>query len=138
MQTANVIPVFKSRDRLQFSNDITLSLLSQLYKILHKIFNKMLISFIENHNILTDGQYGFRSNHSTALVLTEIVENVTSAIYKQGSTIWVFIDLKRAFVTVRHKKLLSKSQCYVINKTYRGESRKNTVETKVSKYNRLV
>ena len=72
------------------------------------------MSFIENHHVLTDGQYGFRSNHSTSLALTEFVEKVTSAIDKQESSIGVFIDLKKAFDTVDHKILLSKLQCYGI------------------------
>jgi len=63
---------------------------------------------------LTDGQYGFRSNRSTSLALTEFVEKVTSAIDKQESTIGVFIDLKKAFDTIDHKILLSKLQCYGI------------------------
>ena len=114
MKTAKVIPVFKSGDRLQFSNYRPISLLPQFSKILEKIFNKRLMSFIENHHVLTDGQYGFRSNHSTSLALTEFVEKVTSAIDKQESTIGVFIDLKKAFDTVDHKILLSKLQCYGI------------------------
>ena len=114
MKTAKVIPVFKSGDRLQFSNYRPISLLPQFSKILEKIFNKRLMSFIENHHILTDGQYGFRSNHSTSLALTEFVEKVSSAIDKQESTVGVFIDLKKAFDTVDHKILLSKLQCYGI------------------------
>ena len=112
MKTAKVIPVFKSGDRLQFSNYRPISLLPQFSKILEKIFNKRLMSFIENHHVLTDGQYGFRSNHSTSLALTEFVEKVTSAIDKQENTIGVFIDLMKAFDTVDHKILLSKLQCY--------------------------
>ena len=114
MKTAKVIPVFKSGDRLQFSKYRPISLLPQFSKILEKIFNKRLMSFIENHHVLTDRQYGFRSNHSTLLALTEFVEKVTSAIDKQESTIGVFIDLKKAFDTVDHKILLSKLQCYGI------------------------
>ena len=72
------------------------------------------MSFIKNHHILADGQYGFKSNHSTSLALTEFVEKVTSAIHKQESTIGVFIDLKKAFHTVDHKILLSTLQCYGI------------------------
>ena len=114
MKTAKVFPVFQSGDRLQFSNYRPISLLPQISKILEKIFSKRLMSFIENHHILTDGQYGFRSNHSTSLALTEFVEKVTSAIDKQESTIGVFIDLTKAFDTVDHKILLSKLQCYGI------------------------
>ena len=77
-----------------------------------KIFNKRLTSFIDAQHILSDGQYGFRSNHSTSLALTEFVEKVTSAIDKSQTTIGVFIDLKIAFDTVDHNILLSKLQCY--------------------------
>ena len=72
------------------------------------------MSFIENHHILTDGQYGFRNNHSTSLALTEFVEKVTSAIDKQESTIGVFIDWKKAFDTIDHKILLSKLQSRLV------------------------
>ena len=65
MKTAKVIPVFKSGDRLQFSNYRSISLLPQF----SNIFNKMLMSFIDNHHKLTDGQYVFRSNHSVSLAL---------------------------------------------------------------------
>ena len=73
------------------------------------------MSFIKSHHILTDGQYGFRSNHSTSLVLIEFVEKLTSAIDKQETTICVFSDLKKAFDTVDHKIRLSTSQCNVIS-----------------------
>ena len=69
---------------------------------------------IENYHILTDGQYGFRSNHSTSLALTEFVEKVNSAIDKHESTLGVFIDMQKAFDTVDHKILLRKLQCYGI------------------------
>lgn len=114
MKLAKVIPIFKSGDRFQFSNYRPISLLSQFSKILEKIFNKRLRSFIETQHILTDGQYGFRSNHSTSLALTEFVEKITSAMDKCQSTIGVFIDLKKAFDTVDHNILLSKLQCYGI------------------------
>ena len=92
---------------------IYLYLLSQFSKILEKIFKKRLTSFIEAQHILSNGQYGFRSNHSTSLALTEFVEKVTSAMDKSQSTIGVFIDQKKkAFDTVDHNILLSKLQCY--------------------------
>ena len=112
MKLAKIIPVFKSGDRFKFSNYRPISLLSQFSKIPEKIFNKRLTSFIEAQHILSDGQYGFRSNHSTSLVLTEFVEKVTSAMDKYQTTISVFIDLKKAFDTVDHNILLSKLQSY--------------------------
>ena len=94
MKLVKIIPVFKSGDRFNFYYR-PISLLSQFSKILETIFNKTLTSFIEAHHILSDGQYGFRSNHSTSLALIEFVEKVTSAMDKSQTTIGVFIDLKR-------------------------------------------
>ncbi|KAI0229832.1 hypothetical protein LSAT2_019757, partial [Lamellibrachia satsuma] len=54
MKLAKIIPVFKSGDRFQFSNYRPISLLSQFSKILEKIFNKRLTSFIEAQHILSD------------------------------------------------------------------------------------
>ena len=72
MKLAKIVPVFKLGDRFKFSNyiPIWLSLLFKFKKILGKIFNKRLQFFIEAQHILSDGQYGFRSNHSTSLALT--------------------------------------------------------------------
>ena len=81
-------------------------------KILEHIFNKRLTSFIEAQHILSDGQYGLRSNHSTSLARTEFVEKVTSAMDQSQTTIGVFIDLKKAFDNVDHNIVLSKLQCY--------------------------
>ena len=72
------------------------------------------MSFIENHHILTDGQYSFRGNHSTSLALTEFVEKVISETDQQESTIWVFIDPKKTFDTIGHNILLRKLQYYGI------------------------
>ena len=113
MKLAKIIPVlFKSGDRFQFSNFRPISLLSQFSKILENIFNKRLTYFIEAQHILSNGQYGFRSNPSTSLALTEFVEKVTSAMDKSQTTIGVFIDLKKPFDTVDHNILLSKLQRY--------------------------
>ena len=79
----------------QFSNYRPISLLYQFFLIFEKIFNIRLTSFIEAQHILSDGQYGFRRNHSTSLALTEFVEKVTSAMDKSQTTIGVFINLKK-------------------------------------------
>ena len=62
MKTAKVIPVYKSGDKHLFTNYRPISLLSQFSKLLEKLFVVRLDSFIEKHNILSDHQYGFRSN----------------------------------------------------------------------------
>lgn len=55
------------------------------------------MSFMSNNNILSDAQYGFRSNRSTSLALTELVETIYDAIDSSKYSVGIFIDLKKAF-----------------------------------------
>ena len=91
-----------------------MSLSPQFSKILEKIFNNRLDNFIESCNILKNGQYGFRSNRSTALALIDLVENLTKELDNKKITVGVFIDLKKAFDTIDHSLLLKKLEYHGI------------------------
>ena len=84
----------------EFTNYRPVSLLPQFSKILEKIFNNRLDNFIESCNILSDSQYGIRSNRSTALALIDLAENLTKELDNKKITVGVFIDLKKAFDTI--------------------------------------
>ena len=74
MKTSKVIPLFKSGNRKNFNNYRPVSILSQFSKVLEKIFDKRLQSFIDNYGLLSNSQYGFRSGYSTVSALIELVE----------------------------------------------------------------
>ena len=112
MKVAKVLPLFKGGDDKVFGNYRLVSLLSQFSKILEKLFNKRLLSFINNNNILSEQQYGFRSKRSTSLALSELMENITNAVDNSNYAIGIFIDLKKAFDTLDHGILLSKLESY--------------------------
>ncbi len=80
MKIAKVIPLFKTGDRHHFTNYRPVSLLPQFSKILEKLFTARLDNFIEKHNLLTDSQYGFRTDRSTSLALTELIEEITTRL----------------------------------------------------------
>ena len=58
--------------------------------------------------LLSDNQYGFRSNRSTSLVPLELVEKITKFIYYGKYTVGIFIDIKKAFYTIDHNILLQR------------------------------
>lgn len=112
MKTAKVIPLFKTGDKYSFTNYRPVSLLSQFSKVFEKVFANKLDNFIEKNKLISESQFGFRSNRSTSLALMKITEEITTAIEKNKYTIGVFIDLKKAFDTIDHKILISKLQTY--------------------------
>jgi len=97
-----------------FSNYRPISLLSQFSKILEKLFEIRLDSFIKKHKLLNDHQYGFQANRSTEMAVIELVEKITSAIEDKNYSVGIFKDLKKAFDTTDHKILLKKLKRYGI------------------------
>ena len=114
MKSAKVVPIFKSGNNQLFTNYRPVSLLPQFSKVLEKLFNGRLMSYINKNDILYNGQYGFRKNFSTSLAILDLIEEITTNVDKQQVTIGVFIDLKKAFDTIDHKILLNKMQVYGI------------------------
>ena len=65
--------------------------------------------FIEKHKLLHSSQYGFRRAHSTQHAILDIVEAIQKNMDKRLFSCGVFIDLKKAFSTVKHTILLKKT-----------------------------
>jgi len=85
-----------------------ISLLSPMNNIFKKLLYSRLYSYIEQHNMLSTNQYGFRSGLSTSLAVYDIHENFLQNKEKGLSTCAVFCDLSKAFDTLDHEILLWK------------------------------
>uniref|UniRef100_A0A3Q3EUW8 Reverse transcriptase domain-containing protein n=1 Tax=Labrus bergylta TaxID=56723 RepID=A0A3Q3EUW8_9LABR len=114
MKIAKVIPLYKTGDKHHFTNYRPVSLLPQFSKILKKLFADRLNKFINKHNLLTDSQYGFRPNRSTSLAVIELIEKITNSLDQKNYAAGVFIDLKKAFDTINHDRLINKLERYGI------------------------
>ena len=62
-------------------------------------------------------QYGFRANHSTSHVLTDVLTSLYDNINDENYTAPLLLDLKKAFDIVNHKALLTKLEHYRIRGT---------------------
>jgi len=108
LKIAKVVPIFKSGDPLSPDNYRPISLLPNFSKILEKIVSNRLIAFLEDNNIISEHQFGFRKGHSTIHPLMLFMNNLTSALNKKQLSIAIFCDLRKAFDTVNHNILLTK------------------------------
>src|SRR5579863_6292200 len=96
------------------SNYRPISILNSFSKVYEKVIYNRIESFINKHDILFKGQYGFRKNHSTHLALMSFMDKLTGAIDKNEYAVSLFIDLSKAFDTIDYTILLKKLYCYGI------------------------
>ena len=58
LKIARVIPLFKSGEQDIFTNYRPVSVLPAFSKILERVMYNRLLRFLNNHNVLSDNQYG--------------------------------------------------------------------------------
>ena len=114
MKLADVCPLFKSRDRRKTNNYRPISLLLTLSKLLEKIICEKVYTFLDNTNQIYVSQYGFRSGHSCENAISELVSAVLKGFQSNKYTVGVFLDLSKAFDTLKHTILLDKLHYYGI------------------------
>ena len=114
MKIALVSPIFKANENKKFENYRSISVLTCFSKVLEKLMYKRLIDFVEENDILSKHQYGFRKNRSTEHAIIEFIDKVTRAIDERKYTASVFLDLSKAFDTIDHRILIGKLEYYGI------------------------
>jgi len=108
LKCAQVVPIHKGGQKDLCNNYRLISLPSPTNKIFEKLLYSRLYSHIEQHNMLSEHQFGFRSGLSTSLAIYDIHENFLQNTEKGLTTCAVFCDLSKAFDTLDHEMLLWK------------------------------
>ena len=103
LKIAEIIPVYKSKEKNIIDNYRPISILPPIPKILEKIIHKRLYRFISKK--LYKSQYGFRPKHSTAQAVAEFSIDFLDALEKKLNCLSTFLDLSKAFY---HDILLNK------------------------------
>ena len=69
---ANDVPIHKKRSRTAVQNYCPVSLLSVLSKVMDKLVNRRIMTYLEKENLLSKHQFGFRTGLGTADLLTRL------------------------------------------------------------------
>ena len=103
-----IIPVHKNgKDKKDPNSYRPISLLRSLGKLLERVINRRLISFLEERKILSPTQTGYRKHRSTEDQLSFIAQEIENA-FQEKKKVVCFFDLTKAFDKVWREGLLLK------------------------------
>ena len=100
LKIANVVPLHKSNDEMEFSNYRPVSILPVFSKLLERLMYNRLFDFINENHLLYKFQYGFQKGKSTNMALIMLIDKISEALDKGELAIGVFLDFSKAFDTV--------------------------------------
>ena len=114
MKYAEVIPLYKNKNRKEVTNYRPILLLLTLSKILEKVMYMRTYKFLNDTTQIFGSQYGFRTKHSCDYAIGELLGNIVKNQELGKYTIALFLDLSKAFDTLKHEILLNKLEIYGI------------------------
>lgn len=113
-KTANITPIFKKGKKSNPLNYRLISLTSVPCKLMEKIIRNKIVDHLESNNLLSRQQHGFRSSRSCLTQLLEYFAEIHDFIDDGKPVDAIYLDCKKAFDTVPHKRLIEKLRSYGI------------------------
>ena len=114
LKCAEIVPVHKSGLLYLFTNYRPISILPLFSKLFEKCIYVRLIDFLCKNKTIDSNQFGFQRNKNTSDAITNFTNYIYHQLNQRKHVVGVFIDLKKAFDTVKHDILLNKMYKYGI------------------------
>ena len=110
-RNAHIVPIHKSgKDPKVPKSYRPISLTSCIGKVAERLVNRRLYWWLENSNLLTDVQAGYRAANRTEDQLFRLTQCIQDGFQEGHSTTAVFVDFQQAYDRVWRKGLLLKMQ----------------------------
>ena len=112
LKTSKVTLIYKKDSKLKCSNYRSISLLSNIDKILERIVYNRLYKFVEDNKLVYNLQLGFRQKHSTTHALIHLTEKIREQLDSGKYGYIIFVGFQKAFDAVDHTILTQKLNYY--------------------------
>ena len=96
IKMAEVVPLYKGKEKCLCNNYRPISLLITLSKILEKVVYQRTFTFLNETGQLFESQYRFRLKHSCEHAVQELLSNRLKELEQGKKTLSVFFDLSKA------------------------------------------
>ena len=113
-RTADISPIFKKGERYEPANYRPVSLTSVTSKCLEHIVAKTIMTHLEENNLLTDTQHGFRARRSCETQILNFTQELMKGMAEGHQFDVNVMDFSKAFDRVPHQRLLRKVSHYGI------------------------
>jgi hypothetical protein len=112
-----IAPIYKKGNKTDPANYRPISLTSHVTKIFERVIRNRLVAFLEDNNLISSTQHGFRKGRSCLTQLLQHYDRILKNLNEGFETDVIYLDFAKAFDKVDHNILLQKLQRYGI----RGE-----------------
>ena len=113
-KVAKIVPIFKKGDPTIANNYRPISLLCCLSKILEKIVDSQIRSYMNRNGFFYTHQYGFRAGYQCAHAITKFCSRIHNDRKNKEATAAIFLNIRKAFDCVDFDILYDKLEYYGI------------------------
>ena len=112
---AKVAPIYKNKgSRSSTNNYRPVSLTSVLSKMMETIVRGKMIAHLQDNHLICDQQHGFTSGRSCVTQLLDTLDCWTEILDRGGSVDVIYMDFRKAFDSVPHRRLMQKVEAHGI------------------------
>ena len=109
-----VVPIHRKGCKSVPANYRPISLTSVVCKVLEAIIRNQLMDFLVETGQISRHQHGFRPRRSCSTQLLEVIEEWSRSLEESKPIDAIYLDFRKAFDAVPHRRLLSKLAAYSI------------------------
>ena len=107
-KAATVVPIYKKGPKGDPGNYRPISLTSVCCKLMERLIRRKLLEFLNDNNYFCNAQHGFRPRRSCITQLLTVVEQWTEWLDGGIQFDCIYLDYKKAFDSVPHRRLMEK------------------------------